>query len=80
MLPAQVQVLSYENDLANYQGIDQRSAVVEIRDVKLVQHEHFVRRDGAEEKGQLQGNPREVLKLMGDLLLQVGSFGILAIH
>lgn len=80
MLLAKVQVFSDENDFRNHQGIDQRSAIVEIRDVKLVQQEHSVCRNGAKEKGQKQENLRKLLKLVGDLPLQSGALGILAIH
>ena len=45
-----VSVLTYENDFGDYEGIDKREAIREIRDVKLLQQKHAVSHEGAKEK------------------------------
>ena len=66
---AKARVFSYENNFGNHEGIDQRSDIVEIRVMQVVQQEHLVRRKGAKEKPQIERDPDKLLKLMDGLLL-----------
>jgi hypothetical protein len=76
MLLAKVRVFSYQNDFGNHESIDQRSRIVEIGDVKLVEQKHAVCRKGAKEKGQIQKVPGKLLKLVRSLLPKARSLGI----
>ena len=50
MFLPKVSVFTYENDFGDYEGIDEREAVSEIRDAKLPQQKHAVGCKGAKEK------------------------------
>jgi hypothetical protein len=77
---AKVRVFSYENDFGNHEGVDQRSDIVEIRVTQVVQQEHLVRRNGAKEEPQIEGDRDKLPKLMDGPLLQVRRFGIFVAH
>src|SRR5580698_10002102 len=80
MPPAQMSILADQDNFGDYQCVDERRAVTEIRDLKLVQYKHLVRRDGAEKERQVQKDHQKFLKFVGNLLLHFRSLGILVTH
>jgi hypothetical protein len=71
VLLTKVRVFSYQNDFADYKGIDQPKAIIQIRIAEVVQQEYFVCLYGAKEKRQVQKDDNKLLKLMGGLLLRL---------
>src|SRR5271157_5629250 len=77
---ANLRQLSDHNDLGHHKRIDQSKGKGQTYDVKFAQQEHAVRREGAKEKGQVQGKYNQLLELVEGLLLQAWSGRTFIIH
>jgi hypothetical protein len=79
-LCARVYGFSDQNHLGDDDGVKQRRAIDEIRNVKLVQQKHAVGRQGAKEESEIQRDDGKFLKLIGNLLFHTCFPGIFSVH
>ena len=77
---AKPRIFPYEDDFGDDSGVDQGSAIAEIRNVIIVEQQPLVGGNSAKEKGQIQKDAGEFLAFVDGLLLKSRVLGVVGTH